>query len=284
MKKQILVPIDLSDYSKAGLESAIKIAKSINAELNVLHVIEEEKPVGINTTADITMSQNVQAERNRYIIELMQRKQKQLINFLQPYQKDSLELKTFIEVGDYTDSLQTIVSENDVDLIVMGTSGETSLTELYSGNHAEQTTREISVPVLSITPDQGIDKFNTVGFLVDLENPNQQLISLIKSVCKVMNLDLVILHKKEIEFLDNSELIIHLRLLAREYGLSAKAIVIMNENGNFVDDIKEAISKHGIDILAKTVEKQSAIARLFFENITDELINEINEPVLLMSN
>ncbi len=283
MKKQILVPIDLSKYSKDAIESAIQIAKKIDAELSILHVIEEEKPFGINTTADISISQSAQKEHNRYIIELMKKKQHDLNDFLKSYEADHIKIKTFIEVGDYVDRLKTIASENNIDLIIIGTSGETSVTELYKGNHAEQTTRNLSVPVLSVKQYQNFDAVKTIGFLVNLENPNKRLISLINNLNKIMKLELVILHKKELEFVENSELIVHLRLLAREYSMNPKAIFIMDGEGNFSEELQNAVDKYQVDIIAKTVEQKSAFARLFFEDHTRELINDFNESALLMS-
>lgn len=283
MKKQILVPIDLSENSKAGLSAAIKIAEKSDAVINLMHIIEEESPVYINTTADMTLSHEVKNERNRYLAELTRKKHNELSKFLKPYNPKNLELKNYIAVGSYTECMRDMVNQHNIGFIVMSTSGETSVTEFISGGYTEKTVREAPVPVLSIKHESNLEKIDTLGFLIDLDQPNEKLIELINSLTDVLQTELILLHMKELEFLKDNELIVHLRLLAREYGLKPKVIQVINSNYDKLYDLRELIEKHNIDILAKTVDKQSAIARLFLRNNSEELIKEIEKPTLLMA-
>ena len=65
--KTILVPTDFSDYSNNALDFAYNIAKKIDAEIQLVHVIESMDSQSYNTTGTIELNRKV----DLYMHELM---------------------------------------------------------------------------------------------------------------------------------------------------------------------------------------------------------------------
>ncbi|MGB3466437.1 MAG: universal stress protein [Cyclobacteriaceae bacterium] len=283
MKKQILVPVDLSDLSRIGVETAIHISKKIDAEVNLLHIIEEEKPEGISVTADTELNHKAQSERERFIVQLIKKRQADLENYLRTIDLKGLTVKTLMEVGDFTDCMTIATKENDIDMIVMGTTGEESVSEFFSGNHAEQTSRETGIPVLSVKSSDNFKEHGSIGFIINLNKPNEELVKMVRNLTNLTKLDLVIFHSKDDDDPSNKVLLSDLEQICGKYGLSPKRIIIMDTNEDFIDEVQAAISDFNVKIIAKSVKKQSGLSRLFLEDVTEELINDFSEASLIIT-
>ncbi len=71
--------------------------------------------------------------------------------FLNELEHDgSLEARGRLESGDACDTILSVASDDDYDLIIMGTHGRTGLSHLFLGSVAERIVRRSTCPVMTI--------------------------------------------------------------------------------------------------------------------------------------
>jgi nucleotide-binding universal stress UspA family protein len=137
--KNILVPIDGSDYSLNAAEYAIRIARNEKAQLFCIHV------VGYGTPASTI---------GRYRDEAIKRKIESWFDEVRNMAKegDSHDIKTeiFIDVKSIIQSIVEYASRKDIDLIVVGTKGRSGLKKFLMGSVANGIVERAHCPVLVV--------------------------------------------------------------------------------------------------------------------------------------
>lgn len=139
--KRILCPIDFSIFNKAANEYACELAASTGAEIVYLH---SWLPNALEQTP-MYFEADKEAERLQKLIE----------EFIEPTNK-SINASWIIEFGSPTDRIVEYASENNVDLIVMGTHGRTGLRRLVMGSVAEAVVRRASCPVIAVKSENKV--------------------------------------------------------------------------------------------------------------------------------
>ena len=140
--KRILVPVDGSSASNAGLKEAVRLARDQKAKLRLLHIVDEL--VVFNTPE---AGFNVEA-----VIESMRRSGKRLLG---KAEKLSVSRGVKAESGlvesagvRVADVITRQARRWRADLIVMGTHGRRGVNRMIMGSDAELVVRSAGMPVL----------------------------------------------------------------------------------------------------------------------------------------
>jgi nucleotide-binding universal stress UspA family protein len=143
--RRILVPVDGSPTSNAGLREAIRLAKGQDASLQLVHVADQHyiTMMGLETAIalDDFMASITQAGRG------ILRKAERLVR------KEGLEPSTVLLetlTGPAADPIVRQAKKWKADLIVIGTHGRRGVRRLVMGSDAEQIVRTSPVPVLLV--------------------------------------------------------------------------------------------------------------------------------------
>ena len=102
-RRKILVPIDFTDISTIGLNMAIDIAMHIDADIDLLHIIQDHSPVGFQTDADLQANERQESEHEHFMIELIKKRKHELNALVDKHSSLSVEIKPFIELGGFSD-------------------------------------------------------------------------------------------------------------------------------------------------------------------------------------
>ncbi len=142
MIKKILVPIDFSDYSKKALQYTVKLAKSFNAELFLVYVIEP-----MVYPADLSMGQMVIPQSE---VNLSEKANTELEELATNEIGDSLKYNILIKTGKPFMEIIETATEVDADLIIIATHGHTGVEHLLFGSTSEKVVRKAPCPVLTL--------------------------------------------------------------------------------------------------------------------------------------
>jgi universal stress protein A len=138
--KNILCPIDFSNFNQAANKYASMLADSSGAKITYLHVSLPDVAYGTYVYVDM----NEQEARDRKRLEEI----KPTI--------DGIEAFYAVEFGSPSDRIVEYAKENGVDLIVMGTHGRTGLGRVIMGSVAEAVVRRAECPVLALKSDSKV--------------------------------------------------------------------------------------------------------------------------------
>jgi nucleotide-binding universal stress UspA family protein len=142
MYNKILLPTDGSIHAEKAAEHAIWIASQSGAEIIVLDVIETSSLVGL-PAEDLIVR----------IKEMLEEEAKRSLDRIsEMIQEDEPEIKITLvsKEGSPADVVLKTIEDEDVDLVVMGTSGKHGLDRFLLGSVTEKVVRSAKCPVLAV--------------------------------------------------------------------------------------------------------------------------------------
>lgn len=132
--KKVLFPV-ISDISSAMVPTVRNFAKSLEAEVHVLHVV---RPT------------------DEFIESRIKTEGQWLDTFVEKYMQELSVHKADIVPGDPADEIIKYAETKNVDLVILGTHGRKGLDRFYFGSVAENVVARSSVPVLTVNIDKAI--------------------------------------------------------------------------------------------------------------------------------
>jgi nucleotide-binding universal stress UspA family protein len=140
--RRILVPVDFSACSLAGLEFAVRFAKGVGARILVLHVTDLGPVMMTTACGDFNSSTYTEAARRRCA--------KQMKAFLKHVDFDDVRVDTSAVAGYCPAAIHEAALKQKADLIIIATHGRTGLRRAFLGSVAEGTVRCAACPVLVV--------------------------------------------------------------------------------------------------------------------------------------
>jgi type II secretory ATPase GspE/PulE/Tfp pilus assembly ATPase PilB-like protein/nucleotide-binding universal stress UspA family protein len=134
--RHILVPTDFDEVGARALVHALDLARSLNAEVHLLHVVTEPAA----TPPSVRDRERLRATWQK--LDLLP----------PPGEHQDLTITREVAHGLPADRIVRHAHEHGVDLIVMGTRGRSGLAHLMVGSVAERVIRQSPCPVLAIPP------------------------------------------------------------------------------------------------------------------------------------
>jgi len=144
--KNILVPIDGSEYSLHAAQHATRIARNEKAQLFCIHVVTPRMPYGYATPATAcTKSRHFDDIKNNV---------ESWFDDVRNMAKDEgiFDIKTeiFIDVKSIIESIIEYAIRKNIDLIVIGTRGRTGLKRFFMGSVANGVVQHAHCSVLLV--------------------------------------------------------------------------------------------------------------------------------------
>jgi nucleotide-binding universal stress UspA family protein len=143
MYQHILIPVDGSPTSARALQEALTLARQQNAQLQLLHVLEEIRFVDMESSINYAELQEAMKNSGAQILAQAQT----------AVQQAGMTAETKLLEASGKRIASVIVTEAErwpADLIVIGTHGRSGFSRLLFGSVAEGVVRTAQVPVLLI--------------------------------------------------------------------------------------------------------------------------------------
>ena len=140
--RTILVPVDFSDCSIAGLKYAVRFAQEVGGRIIVLHVTDLGPVMMTTACGDYNSFAYLEAARRR-CSDRMQA-------FLKRVDFDGVRVDRFAVPGYCPAAIHEAAAKQGADLIIISTHGRTGLRRALLGSVAESTVRHAGCPVLVV--------------------------------------------------------------------------------------------------------------------------------------
>ncbi|KUO75117.1 MAG: universal stress protein UspA [Desulfosporosinus sp. BRH_c37] len=141
MFKKILVPTDASEYSRRALKIALEMARSIQAEVVLLHVsFTPQAYWGYTISYGITVTQE----------QLDQNGELALDATLTGIDSEQVVINKRVESGHPVTLILEYIKKENIDLVVMGSHGYGAIAGSVLGSVSQRVLQRASCPVLII--------------------------------------------------------------------------------------------------------------------------------------
>jgi nucleotide-binding universal stress UspA family protein len=138
----LLYATDLTVGSESGLEFSIRLARGLDAQLTVVHVLQpmDLALLGMETTAFIP----------DYVAGIRAEAAERLNRLVALFSDGSVPIKTVLAEGVPYETINALAEEHKADLVVINLQGKGRLERALLGATAERVIRTATVPVLSL--------------------------------------------------------------------------------------------------------------------------------------
>lgn len=151
MYQKILLPTDGSKHAERAAEHAIWIANKSGAEIIVLDVIETSSLVGLPAEDLIVRIKEMLKEEAKRSLERIS----EMVDDSKDQGKiTDVKITLLSEEGSPADVILKTIKKEDIDLVVMGTSGKHGLDRFLLGSVTEKVVRSAECPVLAVHNNQ----------------------------------------------------------------------------------------------------------------------------------
>ena len=146
MYDKILLPTDGSKNSEKAIQHAINIAKNDNSEIVILNVVDSAYLTGLPEEDIITKSEMILQEESRKVLD----HDEEIIKNMDVEGIDDIQLTPMTVEGNAADIILKVSEKENIDLIVIASSGKHMLDRILLGSVTEKTVRHSKVPILVI--------------------------------------------------------------------------------------------------------------------------------------
>jgi nucleotide-binding universal stress UspA family protein len=146
--RKILVPLDFSAASFAGLNYGAALARRFGAELLLLHVIFDVREMMFDRMSANSAADNSEMQRKEAELEMAALQQLEIVR--------GLQCATEILFGNAVEEICRRTSQADIDLVVTSSHGRTGWEHMVLGSVAEHVVRYADCPVL-VVPSRGLE-------------------------------------------------------------------------------------------------------------------------------
>ena len=149
--KKILFLTDFSKVADNAFIYALSLADTINAEIHILHVVhiivakDAEEEFRIHPLARMLQEQQQTDEMIEYRSEVQR-----LENIAKISNKIEVPVEFHFEKGEFIETVQNYIDTNDIDMVVMGTSGSNTIDKKIFGSYTANLISQVEIPVLAI--------------------------------------------------------------------------------------------------------------------------------------
>ncbi len=140
--KKVLVPTDFSDSAHQALRYGMSFAKEYDAELILLHVVENLTVGYASDLFPVPMAEVFQ--------EISGYAKTELAKLGQEAREREITVRELVVQGKPSAEIIRIAAENEIDVIVLGTHGKGMLDQALFGSTTERVVRRAPCPVLTV--------------------------------------------------------------------------------------------------------------------------------------
>ncbi len=276
--KKILVPTDFSKISVSALEVAVEIAKKANAEITVLHVVEEASPDSFSITGEWRTSVNW--EDRLFTVKLLEKSKAQLEKLVIDPRFSAVKVNGLLRLGNAFHGMRTIITEQKVDLVVMGTAGKTKLEEMVIGSNTERVVRHAKCPVLSIHKKPSKVNFKNIVYATAMHKDEEIFSRMIKTTQGLYNskVHLVRINTPG-DFQRDLVVKGYMEKFAKKLGLKNYTINIFNDLTE-EDGIVHFAESIDADLIAMATHGRTGFAHVIAGSIAEDVVKNAKRPVL----
>ena len=269
--QKILVPCDFSEQSLNAFRLALDLADQTNGEVHVLHVIEV--PVMHDSLLMPTLS--FEATLLKELSDNAENQFKKL-TAENPTQTPVVTKNVF---GNTSLMILDYITENKIELVVMGTKGASGLRELLIGSNAERIVRRSSCPVITVRTYEKLKNIKNIVFPNSLEEEQDDLVEHVKVLQGFLKAALhIVWINTPGNFTSDNITSTKLRDFAKRFGLKDYTLNIFNdtyeESGviNFSHMIKA-------DMIAMGTHGRKGLNHIMSGSLAEDVVNHIDCPI-----
>ena len=252
---KILIPYDHSGPAQAALNSAVTAARAFDAHLDIVYVVADSKDNQSDMISGI-------------IDDLRARNRDISMNFM-------------VRDGKVYKEVTKLEQELGINLIIMGTHGESGIGSILMGSNAFKVVSASSCPVVTMKEDATKDSIGRILLPLDDSEETRQKVSFVVHLAKGFGADVMISCTSSSDSDETKRRLSIYAAQSEEYLAKNHVSNKRGEDiygGNIADNCIELAERQNCDLIVMMTETESA--SFFMGTYAQQLINKSPVPVM----
>lgn len=263
--KNIIVPVDFSEYSTIALEKAILIAEKVYGDITLLHVNETE------SFGSFFGGKKHRSEEGDIEEKVTQLKSKYGQNF-----------KFETRKGKIHKEIVNLAEELDAWLIVMGTHGVSGFEEFWVGSNAYKVVSSAPCPVITTRLESTDHKIEKIVLPIDNSVESRQKVPITMDFAQYFKAEV---HVVAVCTDDTPDLVEKMERYRKQVAdflgkHNVKCVEDISHGENVTEMTIEYAKKINADLISIMTEQESAASNLILGPYAQQMVNHSTIPVL----
>ncbi len=280
--KKILVPTDFSSLSENALKLATDVGRHTQAEIYLVHFMDHPFSDNFSTLGD-TSGEKV-SEEDVFTLQLAKKNHSRLSEQAKKYGL-SVKINYQVYPEEFKDGFKEYIEKKSIDLVVLGTTGEESGLEFFTGNHAEQLIEGATCPVITVKGNYKESTFQNIMVGIDLHHDDQdnfvQAAAYINEFSTAMLGKVSLLHVADLNS-DKEGAEQKVKAFAQKYGFKNADVVVTQNNDKEQGLFAYAFAKKA-DLIVVLSHKEGGFFRFLEDSTAEELTKNSSIPVMVIN-
>lgn len=277
--KNVLIPTDFSENAMNAVRYALEFFKYDVTEFYFLHAYEEEVYKNHDRLTEETFEEVVEMAKNQSQLKLEMLLEE--VKTIAPH--DRYNYHIISAYNSLIDEVDKLVIGKNMDLIVMGTKGESKGKSYVFGSNTLQILKYVSCPVLVIPEFYGYKQPKQVLF------PTDYLIPFRKREMKLLSTLLAPFRSVvDMLYISKSKRLSKRQIDNKDFLRSELVKLQVNYNNVDSKNVSKAISDYineaGVDFLVMVNTRHSFLEDMLFRSKVDDICLNTNIPFLALQN
>lgn len=277
--KTLLIPTDFSPNAMNAIDYAVKFFKYERCDIYFMHAYADEvysKAVDMDTEGFNAFKQTVEMEVEAVLTDMLSKVLETSPNPRHHYHC----IKVF---GSLIDSVNDLVMEKNMDMVVMGTKGKTADRNITFGSQTLQVLKYVQCPVLAIPEKYAYAKPKKILFPTDFMVPyKRRELKLLQDLCCSYRSEIHFLYLSNFEKLSRRQ---EDNKLFLEGSLQDLELVFETvKGGNRAETIQRYLQLQEIQMLVMVNSRHSVLESMLYRSTIDQLGLEAAIPFMVMQN
>lgn len=275
--KKILVPTDFSKTASTATDVAFDIAKRSGASIVLLHVIEEVTGGSFNVAGQVSYSN---MEEKLFTIEMIKKAKAQMAKVVKDPKYAAVKVDGELRLGNPFHGMRTIITDQKVDLVVMGTAGRTAPSSMLIGSNTEKVIRNSHCPVLTVQSKPATSDFKNIAYATAMSKDEEIFSRIVKRTQQIYDSTIHLVRVNTPGDFQRDQVVKdYMDKFAKKMGLKHYTINVYNDL-----TIEEGIIRFSdainADLIAMATHGRSGFAHVIAGSVAEDVANHSKRPVL----
>ncbi len=270
--KNILFPTDFTEDAEQAFRYALETSLKTGAHLHLLHAVEEPYDFAVRVEEAVeTLKEAAEEKLQKLIAAVKESESYRAI----PLACRILRGKPYRSIMDYA-------REVDIDLIIMGTKGESSLKRILYGNVTSDVILDSPIPVLTVPVNSKKPYLDRFIFATDYRSKDLESLKATVNFARSFDAEIHVLHVSQQETTDTEARF-------REFQDQVEKAITYDKMRfrhlyaeRFSKGISEYVNENPVSLIVITRYKKAFLRTMAWANNTQELTYHTTVPMLVL--
>jgi nucleotide-binding universal stress UspA family protein len=276
--KKILVPTDFSKPAKLATDVAVAIAKKWKAQVILHHILEQPTSKSFNVTGETSISDDM--EEKFFTLKLIEKTKSEFAKIMEGIESEGVKVTSQIRLGNPFHGMQTLITELNVHLVVMGTTGRSQLEEMLVGSNTEKVVRHSHCPVLTIHEKPSNTDFKNIVYATSMSEREKDFSNVMKDVQELYNSTIHLVRiNTPMNFKPDTVAKSVMEIFAKRLNLKNYTLNVYNDVSE-EEGIIHFASSINADLIGMATHGRTGFAHVLAGSVAEEVVTHSKRPVL----